>query len=172
MSLIIVAKVLMNKKPAYVFKDPMDFKYRKLSPGTIFGECGPFFDTYVRYRDPYAKGFGGRPIKLTMNDGEVITFKGEWWSSSNNFVYSHLGIKDSNDIVNTTCGDLLGLKQCYVFHGCDIIRDNADELEERTKNTPIFEYWEFEKLLKSGTIPEIECVDISHMKSFRKLQAN
>lgn len=149
----IIAMVRFNSHWAYVFDEPVSFKYREETiegKRFLIGRSGPFFDI-LRYKKATAsfKAFAGREFSIEMEDGAIRKIKDDWWSSGSPF----------DDVINITYGTIENLKRCYVFSGGHVFKHTLERMVEEYENRisgPYgyraggwrYDYYDFEKVIK------------------------
>lgn len=145
----ILAVVKMNDSEAFVLDESPGLLYTKLNARTIVGTDGVFCDCLVYERpSQHFKAFGGREFTLKLTDGTKEHCNGQWWSGVSQDARDVLG-----DVGGVAACGIDALRRCYVFSGFTVIVQELKKLRAAYAG-PVYDYWEFEKMLKSGWGPD------------------
>jgi len=142
----IIAMVKFNNGEAIVLENETELKYTKYGSDTIIGTDGCFITCY-RYETPDEnwKAFSGRKFDLPLTDGTIEHCYGQWWDA-----ITETARKIINDkIIRVTACDIKSLKECYVFYGYYAKKTDIENLRSGYTGK-IYDYWEYDKLLKNG----------------------
>lgn len=161
----VLAAVEFNDREALVLNRPLSLKYNRIHEDVIVGNDGPFWACYYRKGCPGGRAFAGREFTLTMEDGEVVECKGDWWWSMTNIARAHIlgeefeknyiegGYGESDKlppshvptIIEATASSLLQLGECYCFTGHFAHSEQYRELRS-TYSGPVYGYHEYENI--------------------------
>lgn len=134
-ALKVVAVVQFNKDEALVLNRPINFTYEQVGNDYI-GTDGPLTRALYYTRASAAfKAFAGSELTLRMKDGTVRKIKDHWWSGQ------------PSEHIHVTVGDIESLKDCYVFGGASIRREDFQALRESYTGC-VYPYWDYEKVIK------------------------
>lgn len=138
----IIAKVQFNQGIALVMDKPIELKYYR-DGNLMWGTDGFFYVCY--YREPGSKNaFAGRSFDITLENGEIVKCRGDWWSAGSGLLAEKLGI----EFVSGTANDVESLKKCYVFRGLMADKRKWEDIMAMTANLCVFPYRDYEKVLK------------------------
>ena len=145
----IEAVVKFNKSEALVLSEHPKILYERYG-NYLFGldEYGVFCNCY-KYDSP-SKGweaFAGRKFDIPITDGTFEHAYGQWWDGGADEFAKALG----SEIISVTVRTKDDLKRCYVFTGCRADKAEYSKLRGQYQGK-VFDYWEYEKLLKKEVI--------------------
>lgn len=147
----VVAKVRFNDGYSYVLDRKPEFLYTKIDHETIIGECDGMLQFFKR--DSYGKNwkaFGGAKFELKLTDGTVEKCFGQWWDGMSKAAKE---LFNPDDIAYFSHSTIEELEKFYVYSGCYAIRRWVEKLDA-SYNGRVYDYWEFEKLLKMNKLYE------------------
>lgn len=133
----------------YVINRPLQMSYTKIDHETIIGEDEGALRFYKRDNMTLPFGetaFGGHKFTLQLTDGSVEECHGQWWDDMSKSARELF--KDTR-LCHFVHGTKEELKKCYVFCGCVCEMVWLEKLLSEYKGD-VFEYWEYEKILKDG----------------------
>ena len=129
----------------FVFNRKVEFIHTQFDRETIIGEDEKIYNFYL-YESPSKnwKAFGGREFDLKMSDGSTTHCFGQWWDG----LSKTARLMFDGTLSNIAYSDIEDVKKCYVYCGgrCDTNWINKLLSEYNGK---IYEYYEFEKLIKN-----------------------
>lgn len=143
----IIAKVRFNDDYAYVLNRNVNFLYTKMDDKTIIGYDEEIYKFYKK--DTFCerwKAFGGRKFELKLTDGSVEKCYGQWWDGITKTAQELF--KDKR-IKLFTFSSNEELKKCYVYFGCWCDAEWLEKLDAEYTGK-IYDYYEYEKILKGG----------------------
>ena len=161
----VVAKVRSGDRYLYVLDRKPEFLYTKIDDETIIGECDGMLQFFKR--DSYGKNwkaFGGAKFELKLTDGTVEKCYGQWWDGMSKAAKE---LFNPDDIRHFSYSTIEELNKFYVYNGCCAIRRWVEELDDSYKGT-VYDYWEFEKLLKMNKLYEISRANAGHTVSVQQ----
>lgn len=147
----LAALVKFNNSKAFVLKDKVKLRYTRHGNILIgIDDSGTFVDC-LYYETPHGafRAFAGREFDIPLENGEVIHCNGQWWQGGAEKAEEILG----KNLVSATYGDMESLRKCYVYTGYCAIKEKLEELEA-TYNGKLYEYYEYEKVLKESYVTE------------------
>ena len=134
-----------SKQIFFVFNRKVKFIHTQFDNETIIGEDEGIYNFYF-YKSPskYFQAFAGREFDLKMSDGSTTHCFGQWWDG----LTKAAKLMFDGVLSNIAYSDIESLKKCYVYYGgrCDTNWINKLLSEY---NGEIYEYYEFEKLIKN-----------------------
>ena len=106
----VIAKVQFNNSVAIVVNKRPTLVYRRVGRNVIYGTDGLFYQCY-KYEKPSKnwKAFAGRKFEITLEDGEIVKCKGQWWDAGHIIVEKALGVK----FQPVTCSALSDLERAH-----------------------------------------------------------
>lgn len=145
----IIAKVRFNDGYAYVLNRNVNFLYTKMDDKTIIGYDEEIYQFYKK--DSFGKNwkaFGGREFELKLTDGSVEKCYGQWWDGITKTAQELFKDKRMKHFAFSTNEEL---KRCYVYYGATCDAKWLEKLDAEYTGK-IYEYYEYEKILKGGVI--------------------
>lgn len=161
----VVAKVRSGDRYLYVLDRKPEFLYTKIDDETIIGECDGMLQFFKR--DSYGKNwkaFGGAKFELKLTDGTVEKCYGQWWDGMSKAAKD---LFNPEDIVHFSYSTIEELNKFYVYSGSCAIRRWVEKLDDSYKGT-VYDYWEFEKLLKMNKLYETARANAGHTVSVQQ----
>ncbi len=138
----IIAIVKFNNHYAYVFNREPEFKYKR--DGDRLWACDSvFYSCYTFKQECHFKAFAGNKFDLPLIDGGVEHCAGQWWDFGIEPIAKKIGIQ----LTELTWGTLEILQNCYVFTGAHCDYKKLEQLKG-DYHGPIYEYWDYEKVIK------------------------
>jgi hypothetical protein len=140
----ILATVKFNQGLAYVLGEDIKYTFYRLGDNIIYGTDGLFYTCY-KYDTPSRnfQAFAGRKFDITLNTGEVINCRGQWWDGGYGELAKHLGL----DFAHVTYNTIEELMKCYVYFAACIDRNALSELLSKETDLPYYLYYDYEKII-------------------------
>lgn len=144
----IIAIVKFNDGEAYVMRDPIKLTYKQYG-NTIIGTDGVFISC-LYHESPSGRwqAFAGREFDITLENGDVIKCKGQWWSGVSKKAIEIIGRPFVYNVIACYVG---ALKACYVYNGYCAIEDELNKLRAEYKGVK-YEYYDYDYILNGRKI--------------------
>ncbi len=140
----IIAKTTFNARIAVVLDKRPELVYQKRGV-YIWGTDGIFYQCYKNEGMGRTwKAFAGREFTITLEGGEVIECKGQWWDAGQREVEKILGIT----LGCATVGTIESLKRCYVYAGYTVDVQKYRNLLEKYSHLPVIDNRDYEKIIR------------------------
>lgn len=140
----IIAKTTFNDGIAIVLEKRPELVYQKQGI-YMWGTDGLFYSCYKNEGMGRTwKAFAGRKFTITLEGGETVECKGQWWDAGQRQVEKILGIT----LGGATVGNIESLKRCYVYSGYSVDVEKYRELLEKYSHLPIIDNRDYEKIIR------------------------